>query len=56
MSAEQGKNLKQEIDELRQLINNMGSSSLDIDAIYPVGSVYITVNGTEPGTLFQGTK
>lgn len=28
---------------------------LDLDTVYPVGSVYISVNGTSPASLFGGT-
>lgn len=26
-----------------------------VDLVYPVGSIYMSVNGTDPGTLFGGT-
>ena len=31
------------------------SSITILDAIYPIGAVYISINSTNPGTLFGGT-
>lgn len=35
--------------------NNGYSAKELIGAVYPVGSLYMSVNGTDPGTLFGGT-
>lgn len=32
-----------------------GGGGLDIDDVYPVGSIYMSVNNTSPSTLFGGT-
>lgn len=32
------------------------SSITILDAIYPIGAVYISINSTNPGTLFGGTR
>ena len=32
-----------------------GGGGVSFDDVYPVGSIYMSVNGTDPGTLFGGT-
>lgn len=32
-----------------------GKAEKIVDLVYPVGSIYMSVNGTDPGTLFGGT-
>ena len=32
------------------------SSSISVDNIYPVGSIYMSVNATDPNIIFQGTQ
>jgi len=31
------------------------SGGISLDQVYPVGSIYMSVNNTDPGTLFGGT-
>lgn len=38
-----------DINEIKNVVNN------NADLIYPVGSIYMSVNNTNPGTLFGGT-
>lgn len=36
-------------------LTKLKNTEIDLDAIYPVGAVYISVSSTDPGTLFGGT-
>ena len=38
-----------------QKIQQWDSNSFSIDLVYPVGSIYMSVNNTDPSTLFSGT-
>lgn len=38
-----------------QKISNWDSNSFSIDLVYPVGSIYLSVNNTNPSTLFANT-
>lgn len=46
-------NLKNQIDAANEKIDTLNSSLLD--RFYPVGSIYISANSTNPSTLFGGT-
>ena len=53
-------NLKEELDSkesnLRQLIQqNTSNISNMLNTVYPIGSIYMSVNNTNPSTIFGGT-
>lgn len=39
----------------KEYVDSHGGGGLTIDDIYPIGSIYMSVNSTDPGTLFAGT-
>ena len=39
----------------KEYVDNATGSSVTFDTIYPIGSIYMSVNNTDPGTLFAGT-
>lgn len=41
-------------DIIRQYLQD-NPPSIDIDSVYPVGAIYMSVNSTDPGSLFPGT-
>lgn len=38
-----------------QKIQQWDNNSFSIDMVYPIGSIYMSVNSTDPSTLFSGT-
>ena len=40
----------------KDYVGSHGGGGLTIDDIYPIGSIYMSVNSTDPGTLFSGTS
>lgn len=41
--------------KMKDYVNSKTGSNLTLEKIYPIGSVYISVNGTNPSSLFGGT-
>lgn len=37
------------------IIRKISSGGVSLDQVYPVGSIYMSVNSTDPATLFGGT-
>ena len=59
LSANQGKVLKDEIDMVNNAENNTYQALQDLTYnylknVYPVGSIYLSVNSTDPESLFGG--
>lgn len=42
-------------DYIKAVVTPLLPSALDIDGVYPVGSIYLTVGTTDPAQLFAGT-
>lgn len=49
LSTDAAGHLQNEVDALETTVDGL------VDKIYPVGSIYMSVNGTSPATLFGGT-
>lgn len=49
-----GNTLDQIIEHIEEEIAG-GGGGFDIDKVYPVGAIYMSVDSTDPGTLFGGT-
>ena len=47
--------LKDKDNSLQGQISSIGGSATSINEVYPVGSIYITLNDVNPSTLFPGT-
>lgn len=53
--AERLHKLESEIKYLKRIETSGGGGGITLDDVYPVGSVYISVDSTSPATLFGGT-
>lgn len=54
-SADNMNNLEDRIDEMFPInVENIKTEEI-IDLIYPIGSIYMSINSASPGVLFGGT-
>ena len=53
LNAANMNNIEDGIGELKTLVSTMKSDILK--SVYPIGSIYLSVNSVNPGTLFGGT-
>ena len=54
LSANMGKSLNEKIDNLEQIVGSINKTQL-LDMVYPIGSLYMSMNATDPKDLFGGT-
>lgn len=43
------------LSQLKEFSQSLSSGGGAIDSVYPIGSIYMSVNSTDPSTLFGGT-
>lgn len=56
LSAAKGKDLQDQINALKTALEEVkNNATFDVNDVYPVGSIYMSVSSTSPATLFGGT-
>lgn len=55
VSPNMGLNIPDINDEVTDFVTELAASLTKLDAIYPVGSIYMSTHSTNPGTFLGGT-
>lgn len=55
VSPNMGLNIPDVNDEVTDFVTELAASLTKLDAIYPVGSIYMSTRSTNPGTFLGGT-